>query len=187
MTDNNVDLKELLREREKSYLEYTQKILEVFLPQLNESIQTVIYENNPVDILIKGVYPITDNLNYVSIVAKVSEMSIGDTVPIIDENSNSSKQIKITKDNYWALADTLTLKAPISVLETQDTSVIAEFVSEVYENEMDLPVQEDLYGNNLDDLTDVSDDSGNGDFDDSGLDKAQQELLDLYNNNGSKH
>jgi len=189
MSDKN--LKDLLKDREKNYLESTQKILEIFLPQLNESIQEVIYDGEPINILVKGIYPIVDNLQYVSIIVKVSQLDIGDTVDLVDDDGQK-KELKITKDNYWSVADLITLNAPISVLETQDSSVISKFMREEYEENPEL---NDMVENeNFLSDTESSDENNTqeniiDDFDKSQLDNTQQKLLGLYNNkqSGNKH
>jgi len=190
MRSSKVNLKKLFKKREQHYLATTQEILEVFLPPLSDAIKDVIYDGKPINILVKGVYPVIDNLNYISIIAKVSDFSIGDIISVIDDSNTENvaenvaedvtEDIEITKNNYWKWASTITLNMPISVLETQDENAMMEFLNEVYDEDSIETTFINEDGKILDDET----------FDESKLDKTQQELLGLQvygKNNGIKH
>lgn len=177
-TENDVSLKKLIEVREKTYLQFTQKILEFFLPQFNQSVKRVLYDDNDIDILIKGVYPLIHNLNYVTIVAKVAQYSVGTTVPLLSPEGEIGRDVEITKENYWDLADTITIHIPISVLETQDTETIEEFMREVKNEDLEIPPEGEAA---------VGSTKSSEAFDESKLDSTQKQLLGLYNTKGSKH
>ena len=175
-------IKEILKIREKNYLYCTQKILEKFLPQLKESIEEVVYENEEIDFLVKNVYPITENLNYISIISLIATYSMGDIVPVQLEEGGT-KPIEVTEENYWNLADSLVINIPITVLESQDKDIIIEFLQEIYDEGN---VVDDMHPDNDDKSANTKPDSS--DFDSSELDEVQKKLLDInYSGNDKKH
>lgn len=179
--NKELGIKEILKIREKNYLDCTQKILEKFIPQLIESVQEVVFDNEEIDFLVKNIYPITENLNYVSIVSSVATFSVGDIVPLQLEEGGS-KPVEVTEENYWNLADSIVINIPITVLESESAATIKEFLREIY-----------VEGNVMDDYDMESPESPpnsqkSSKFDFSTLDEVQKKLLSInYSGNDRKH
>jgi hypothetical protein len=185
------NIKKLLQEREKGYIQKTEEILLGFFQPLKGAIEDVIYYGEDVNMVIKGLKPISQNLNYISISLNVANYNVGDLIPVRDEEDSDTYQrtVEITEKNFWKFADLINLNVPISILETKDEEVIREFIGEIYKNEIPVPEDEDapeVIKNILESAKNSSSDSE--DATNLEMDDAQKSVYELYSSSkGSSH
>jgi hypothetical protein len=188
------DIKKLLKEREKNYIKKSEEIIMGFLQPLKKAIENVIYDGEDIQLVIKGVEPITKNLDYISLTLATASYSIGDIVPVRDDPESDSFQrtVEIDEENFWSFSDTLNINAPIVILETKDEDTITEFLREIYHNDVPIPDDEET-PQTVEDLLKLSKNkektkSEFEDFDEyKNMDDAQRKIFELYNSNNSEH
>lgn len=190
------DIKRILKERESNYIKKTEEVLLGFFRPLKNAIQDVIYNGEDVQLVIKGLKPLTHNLDYVTITLSVAAYDIGDVIPVRDDPDSDSYQrtVEITEENFWSFADIISINFPISILETKDDDTIKEFVGEVYENDIPIPEDEGETAQTIEDLLEGKpvkkrQESEFDEFDEyEQMDEAQRVVFDLYNTSkGTSH
>ena len=171
----NINLKEMLKEREKAYMEATGEMVAHFFLPLKQAVEEHIYNGNETKLVIQNLVPVPINLNYVSLILRAASYKVGDNISI--HGDESKKTLEVTGENFWEFADTITMNVPITVLESADEATIYAYLEQMEigddtdDEEMQIPV----------DLDDA-------DGDELGLDDAQKSLLSLYNSKSdSKH
>lgn len=190
------DIKKILKEREENYIKKTEEILMGFFQPLKKALEDVIYGGEKITIVIKGLRPITQNLNYISLSISAANYEIGDLVPVEKESEDNlfGDTEQITEENFWKFADTINLNIPISVLETKDETTMIEFLEEVYDHEIPIPDDDGESAETIEDLLKGktakkrSEEKDFINFDEnSELDDAQRTVFDLYNSKGRYH
>lgn len=179
------NIKKLLKERELNYIKTTEQIVSGFIQPLKSAIEDVIYDGDDIEMAIKNVRPILQNLKYVSISLTTANYSLGDMIPVTDDESGAvSKTIEITDENFWTLADNIDINVPVSVLETQDETVISDFLYDVYENDGPVPLNDE---NNPQDIMDYDDIEEEASTYVNEMDAAKKSVYNLYKTSGSSH
>lgn len=175
----NIDIKNMLKQREKKYIQATNEIVSHFFYPFKEAIEKEIYNEKDTQLVIQNLLPIPSNLDYVNMVLRVTSYKVGDIISVPSEDSDQMpRKVEVTEKNFWYYADTIALNIPVSVLESADKKTIIAYL-----NQLDLTID--------DDILDFDDENDNKElaegFNEEELDETQKSLLKLYNQESSEH
>lgn len=126
-------LLELIKDREKSYVQNTERVIEMILPSLKEGLEKAFYNSENVDLYILDVGIVPQNFRFLRIDGKIITVDIGDKIDV------GEGQVEVDIENIWDFARQFSLIIPALLLDEKNSDQIADYLIKVKDNNDKIP------------------------------------------------
>lgn len=128
-------LLEIMRDREKVYVEKTEQAIEMFLPTLKKGMELAFFDSQEIELYVLDIFIVPTNFRFMRIEGKFITVSLGDKIKI-DDNL-----VEVDMENLWDFAKPFSVMIPASLLESGEAGDIAEYLIKVRENNDKIPAE----------------------------------------------
>lgn len=128
-------LLEIIKDREKSYVEKTEKAIEIFLPNLKKGMEIAFFDSKEIELYVLDVSILPQNFRFLRIEGKFITTSIGDKIKIDDE------LVEVDIENLWDFARPFSVIVPASLLDEGEPEDLSDYLLKVRENNDRIPVK----------------------------------------------
>lgn len=126
---------EIIKEREKTYVEKTEKAIEIFLPNLKRGMELALFESENIELYVLDVSILPQNFRFLRVEGKFITASIGEKIKVDDE------LVEVDIENLWDFAKPFSVIIPASLLDEGEAEDVAEYLTKVRENDDKIPVK----------------------------------------------
>lgn len=138
---------EIIKNREKSYVEKTEEAINLFLPNLKRGMEIAFFESKQIELYILDVSILPQNFRFLRVEGKLITNFIGDKIEVEGET------IEIDIENLWDFARPFSIVLPASLLDEGEAEDVSKYLIQVRENNDKIPVS--ILKENHDDISTV--------------------------------
>lgn len=126
-------LLEIIKKREKTYIQHTEEAINMFLPALKTAFEHAFYDGKTVEMYVLDVSIIPQNFHFLKIEGQLITVNVGDKI------ETDSGEIEVDVENIFDFARNFSVIAPASMLEDNDHEQIKDYLLEVRDNNDKIP------------------------------------------------
>jgi len=127
------EILEIIKNRERAYVESTERAIELFLPTLKAGLEKALFQSKNIEMYILDVSIVPQNFRFLRIDGKIITVNVGEKMKLEDE------VIEVDLENIWDFAKPLSVIIPASLLDEGDENAIADYFIKVRENDDKIP------------------------------------------------